>query len=335
MSMANNHMIEIAELVQASVPRVGLGCMGMSEFYGNSRESQNLTILDKAFEVGYRHFDTADMYGMGENERLLAKFIKKYVRKELFITSKFGIKRDGDGSMARTLDGSPQYVREACEKSFERLGTDYLDLYYVHRKDPNTPIEETISVLAELKQEGLIKGIGLSEVSVETYLQAQAIHPIAAVQTEYSLLSQEPEHGMLQACKDNGTAFVAYSPMSRGLLTGALNLESIRKQGDARQFMPRFSQENINDNLALVAQLELLAKEKGCSLAQIALAWVLHQGEHIHIIPGTRTEKYLIDNFNSMSISLSQNELGALKEYFNHRVMGERYSDIAMIGINE
>lgn len=333
--MENNHIIEMGKLAQSSVPRVGLGCMGMSEFYGNNNEHQNLTILDKAFEIGYRHFDTADMYGMGANERLLAQFIKKHARNDLFIASKFGVKRDAIGSIARTLDGSAQYVREACEKSLERLGTDYLDLYYVHRKDPNTPIEETMSVLVELMQEGLIKGIGLSEVSVETYLQAQAIHPIAAVQTEYSLLSQEPENGMLQACKDNGSAFVAYSPMSRGLLTGTLNLESISKQGDARQFMPRFSQENINDNLALVAQLASLAKERDCSLAQIALAWVLHQGEHIHIIPGTRTEKYLIDNFKSMSISLSESVLNTLKDYFNHRVVGERYSDIALIGINE
>ncbi|WP_434778066.1 aldo/keto reductase [Neisseria sp. Ec49-e6-T10] len=333
--MKNNMMIQKGKLAQNSVPRVGLGCMGMSEFYGKSDEYQNLAILDKAVEIGYRHFDTADMYGMGANECLLGKFIKRYSRYDLFLASKFGIKRNANGEMARTVDGSTQYVREACEKSLDRLGVDYLDLYYVHRRDPATPIEETIGILAELVQEGLIREIGLSEVSVETYLQAQAIHPIAAIQTEYSLLSLEPEDGMLQACKDHNTAFVAYSPMSRGLLSGMLNLESVQKQGDTRQFMPRFNQENINHNLALVAQLNLLAQAKECSLAQIALAWVLHQGEHIHIIPGTRTEKYLFDNFQSMSVFLSQDELSTLREYFHHNVAGARYPQIAMTGINE
>lgn len=324
-----------AQLAQSRVPRVGLGCMGMSEFYGQSDNVQNLKILDKAVELGYRHFDTADMYGMGNNENLLGDFIKNQNRAELFIATKFGIKRGPEGGLTRVIDGSRTYVKEALEKSLERLKLDYVDLYYIHRRDPSVPIEETIGALAELKQQGLIRGIGLCEVSLETYQQALSIHPIAAVQSEYSLLSKDPENGMLQACKENGTAFVAYSPMSRGLLTGSLDTHSIDKLGDARKFLPRFSPENLCHNLSLLSALEALAKSKQCHLAQVALAWVLHQGEHIHIIPGTRREKYLIDNFSSMQIELNQHELATLRAHFSEdKIIGARYPETAMSGIN-
>ncbi|WP_392564055.1 aldo/keto reductase [Orbus wheelerorum] len=324
-----------AKLGQKCLSRVGLGCMGMSEFYGLSDRLQNLDILNKAVELGYQHFDTSDMYGMGENEKLLGEFIQGQNRKSLFISTKFGIKRGPHGGLTRLIDGSRIYVKEALEKSLERLRLDYVDLYYIHRRDSATPIEETISALAELKQQGLIREIGLCEVSLKTYLQAQAVHPIAAVQSEYSLLSKEPEGGILQACKENNTAFVAYSPMSRGLLTGNLNADSINKTGDARQNLPRFSAESLNHNLSLVTALDTLAKSKGCHPAQIALAWVLHQGEHIHIIPGTRREKYLIDNFNSIMIELSPLELETMRAHFSDdNIIGARYSEATMSGIN-
>lgn len=318
------------------IPRVGLGCMGMSEFYGANDENKNLEILDKAVEIGYRHFDTADMYGMGHNEELLGKFIKSHNRQDLFIASKFGIKRDPGDGLSRVVDGSRKYIREAIYKSLDRLGVDYLDLYYVHRKDLSTPIEETVSALSELVSEGLIKGIGLCEVSMETYSKALSVHPIAAVQTEYSLLSKDPEDGILQMCKANNTAFVAYSPMSRGLLTGELTAETIKREGDARQYLPRFSDENIQKNLALISSLKELALAKNCTLAQIALSWVLHQDEHIHIIPGTRREKYLIDNFASLEVSLSKQELTELQSHFSDEsVSGGRYPEAAMTGINK
>ena len=322
-------------LLQSKFPRVGLGCMGMSEFYGESVYSKNLRILNKAVEIGYRHFDTADMYGMGENEKLLGDFIKGQNREKLFIASKFGIKRGVGGGLSREIDGSRIYVREALEKSLDRLGLDYIDLYYIHRRDRSIPIEETIDALAELEQQGLIRGIGLCEVSLQTYQQAISVHPISAVQSEYSLISREPENGILQACKQNGTAFVAYSPMSRGLLTGILTANSINHSKDARRSLPRFSSENLQYNLKLVDYLKKLAKAKGFSPAQIAMSWLLHQGDHIHIIPGTRHEKYLLDNFNCMHIDLNEHELQTLRAHFSEdHIFGARYPKTAMTGIN-
>lgn len=324
-------MMKQRSLGQSKVPAVGLGCMGMSEFYGPVDERANLALLDRAVEAGYRHFDTADMYAKGGSERLLGEFIRHHRRDELFIASKFGICRPDDDPANIVLDGSAAYVRRACEQSLGRLGVDYLDLYYLHRRDRSVPIEETVGAMAELVSEGLVRGIGLSEVSVETYRRAHGIHPVTAVQSEYSLLSREPEEGMLQACRENGTAFVAYSPMSRGLLSGVLRQETLAREGDIRPFLPRFAGENRMKNQALVLELQDMAAAKGVTVAQLALAWVLHQGEHLHIIPGTRTEQYLRDNFRSMEVSFSALELAELRECFApSRIAGERYPEFLM-----
>ncbi|SHO58228.1 aldo/keto reductase [Vibrio quintilis] len=317
------------------VPRVGLGCMGMSEFYGPGDDQQNLQLLEKAVALGYRYFDTADMYGQGHNETLLGEFLQRQNRQQLFIATKFGIKDDHSGKSARQVDGSPAYVREALEKSLARLKLDYVDLYYVHRRDNSTPIEETMAALAALKREGLIKSIGLSEVSVETYQRAQQVHPVAAVQSEYSLLSREPEQGILQACQANGTAFVAYSPMSRGLLSGAIHADVLNQPDDIRGGFPRFSGENLQHNLALVQQLTALAAQKQCTLAQVALAWVLHQSSHVYIIPGTRREKYLLENWQSSQVELTGEELTVLRGIFApDQVAGARYPQSRLAGLN-
>lgn len=326
----------LSSLTGHTLPRIGLGCMGMSEFYGSSDRTQNLAVLNKAVELGYRHFDTADMYGMGENEKLLGEFLQTQPRDQLFIATKFGIKRSQTGTLKRTIDGSRDYIRQSLHNSLNRLKLDYVDLYYVHRRDSTTPLEETINTLAELKQEGLIRGIGLCEVSQDTYLKAQQIHPITAIQSEYSLLSREPEGGILQACREHETAFVAYSPISRGLLSAKITADSINQTGDHRAHLPRFNHENLEHNLSLVEMLNTLARQKHCTTAQVALAWVLHQGPFIHIIPGTRQEKYLIDNWQSQGIHLTDDELSALQQHFSpNHVHGARYPQAAMPGINE
>jgi aryl-alcohol dehydrogenase-like predicted oxidoreductase len=326
--------VSLGTLGKRTVPRVGLGCMGMSEFYGPSDDAENLRILSRALELGYAHFDTSDMYGNGDNERLLGRFVKTVPREKVFLATKFGIVRDAAGGLARSVNGRPDYVREACNRSLERLGVDYIDLYYVHRKDPNTPIEETVGAMAELVKAGKVRALGLSEVSVETLRRAHKVHPIAAIQTEYSLLSRDPETELLPTCKELGTAFVAYSPLSRGLLTAELKPEDVKKGGDARQFLPRFAGDNFNRNLALVEKLKEFAAEKKCTASQIALAWVLARGEHIHIIPGTRREKYLIDNFGAGSVHLSASEVERITRAIDvGQVVGARYPEAAMQGI--
>ncbi|HYO66298.1 MAG TPA: aldo/keto reductase [Archangium sp.] len=326
--------VALGTLGKRTVPRVGLGCMGMSEFYGPSDDAENLRVLSRALELGYVHFDTSDMYGNGANERLLGRFVKNVPREKVFLATKFGIVRDAAGGLARGVNGRPEYVREACDRSLERLGVEYLDLYYVHRKDPSVPIEETVGAMAELVAAGKVRALGLSEVSVETLRRAHKVHPIAALETEYSLLSREPEAELLPTCKELGVAFVAYSPLSRGLLTAALKPDDVKKGGDARQFLPRFAGDNLHRNLALVAKLEAFAAEKKCTPSQIALAWVLARGEHIHIIPGTRREKYLIENFSAGSVQLSTAEVDHLTRAIDvGSVVGARYPEAAMKGI--
>ncbi|MFZ5895441.1 MAG: aldo/keto reductase [Myxococcota bacterium] len=318
------------------LPRVGLGCMGMSEFYGPSDEAKNIDLLLRALELGYVHFDTADMYGNGANEQLLGQFLSRVPREKVFLATKFGIVRGGTGGLERTLNGRPDYVRAACERSLQRLGTSYIDLYYVHRRDTSVPIEETVGAMADLVKAGKIRAIGLSEVSVKTLRAAHAVAPIAAVQTEYSLVSREPERELLPACRELGVSFVAYSPLSRGLLTGTLTSERLRAGGDVRQYLPRFAGDNLARNSALLKQLHEVAQTKSCTLSQLALAWVLAQGDDIHAIPGTRSERYLLENFAAGKLTLSSSEVTQISRAIDvSLVAGARYPQGAMQGIGE
>lgn len=331
----NQRIVEQGWLGYREVPRVGLGCMGMSEFYGPSDKQANLRLLQLAAEVGYVHFDTADMYGAGANEELLGQFIKTTPRDKLFIASKFGIVRDGAGGLARTVDNRPEYVAHACEASLKRLGVETLDLYYMHRRDTSVPIEETVDAMAELVKQGKVRTIGLSEVNATTLRAACKVQKIAAVQTEYSLLSRDPERDLLGLCEELGVAFVAYSPLSRGLLTGSLTQGELQRSGDVRQYLPRFTGENFTRNSRLVDELSRLAALRECTTAQLALAWVLARGKHVHIIPGTRRENYLRDNFMAGALQLTKDEVDGITRCIDaDQVVGTRYPEAAMRGIN-
>jgi len=301
--------------VQTTV--MGLGCMGMSEFYGDQDDVQSMATLERAFELGVTLFDTGDVYGRGHNERLVGEFARGK-RDKLTITTKFGIVRDPDGPLHsaydRDIDNSPAYMRQCCDDSLVRMGIDTLDLYYVHRADPNVPIEETVGALAELKKEGKIRGIGLSEVDVDTLRRAHAEHRVDALQSEYSLWTREPELNVLPACKELGITFVAYSPLGRGFLTGTLAKASELDDDDFRLTSPRFQGENFDANLALVEEVRALGEEKGCKPGQIAIAWLYFRGQDIIPIPGTKRIKYLEENVGSLNVDLSQDDLDRLEK---------------------
>ncbi|ULQ53273.1 aldo/keto reductase [Flavihumibacter fluvii] len=327
-------MIPLAKLGSEGLitSRLGLGCMGMSEFYGHHDDAESLRVLDRAVDLGIVFWDTADMYGPYTNEVLVGKSLKKH-RQKILLATKFGFVR-GEDPAARGINGRPEYVMSSCEGSLKRLETDMIDLYYLHRKDPNTPIEDTVGAMAKLVSQGKIRGIGLSEVSVETLRKAHAVHPITAVQSEYSLWTRDPEEGMLKACKELGIAFVAYSPLGRGFLTGQIKRIEDFEPDDWRRFSPRFQGDNFRKNLDLVDQVAAIAAEKQCTPSQLALAWVLAQGEHIFPIPGTKRIKYLEENAAAFNVQLNPDDLSRLHEVFSAGVAGDRYPELGMKFIN-
>ncbi|MDH4090766.1 MAG: aldo/keto reductase [Cyclobacteriaceae bacterium] len=291
--------------------QLGLGCMGMSEFYGSFDDVESIKVIHRAIDLGITFLDTADAYGPHKNEVLVGKAIKGK-RDRITLATKFGIVRDVNDPSKRGVNGKPEYVRSSCDASLQRLGVDVIDLYYLHRKDPNTPIEETVGAMSELVKAGKIKAIGLSEVSAETLRKAHAVHPISALQTEYSLWSRDPEDELFDVCKELKIAFVAYSPLGRGFLTGSIKKFEDFAPNDWRRGSPRFQGENFQKNLGLVKKLEDMATKRGCTASQLALAWVLAQGDFIFPIPGTKRLRYLEENVGSTSLSLSSKELDEL-----------------------
>lgn len=316
-----------------NVSTLGLGCMGMSEFYGPRDDAESMQVLHRACDLGVTFFDTADMYGPHHNEELIGRFLKER-KPSAVIATKFGIVRK-HGEYARTLDNSPEYARSACEASLRRLGVDHIDLYYVHRVDQNRPIEEVMGALSLLVEAGKIGHIGLCEVSAETLRRAHAVHPVAAVQTEYSLWSREVEQDVLPICRELGIGFVPYSPLGRGFLTGTFDKNATFDTGDFRANLPRFSPDNIKTNSSIVEVVQQLATVKDCTPAQIALAWLLTKGDHIVPIPGTKRIKYLEENAAATQVILSSDEVRKLEAaILPIEVAGDRYTAEGMKGLN-
>lgn len=308
---------------------IGLGCMGMSEFYGPTRRDQSYETLDRALELGVTFYDTADIYGNGANETLLSDFVRQN-RNQITLSTKFAIIRSDDPT-SRFIDTSPTYVKQAVEASLKRLGIEQIDLYYAHRLDGITPVEDTVGAMADLVKEGKIRGIGLSEVSAQTLRRAHAVHPVGAVQTEYSLWSRDPEVEMLSTCAELGTAFVPYSPLGRGFLTGKVTTLSELAEDDFRRTQPRFGEGNLAKNLEFLNEYYAIAESVECSPAQLALAWVLAQGEHIIPIPGTKRRSYLEDNVGAANVTLNKDILARLDALFPRGVAaGERYTEQGM-----
>lgn len=313
------------------VGEIGLGCMGMSEFYGGSDEQESIRTIHRALDLGVTLLDTADMYGVGANEELVGKAISGRCS-EVILATKFGNVRNAKGQYLG-ISGRPEYVKSACEASLKRLGVEVIDLYYQHRVDPDTPIEETIGAMAELVSEGKVRYLGMSEAAASTIRRAHAVHPITAIQTEYSLWSRDVEDEILPACRELGIGFVPYSPLGRGFLTGQIQKFDDFEKNDFRRYLPRFQGENFQKNLVLVDYIKELAEHKGCKPSQLALAWLLAQGEDIIPIPGTKHISYLEENIGAINIQLTGEDLKRIDAIAPKGVaIGDRYQ--SMEGLN-